>query len=286
MVPLSRRLTWILTLLMVISLAACQAVWDTAAAPYKRERRQAALLLSEPALPSLRALRAIGLNQRPALADLLWLKSIQYFGQGNPYGKYPSLGPIINTISQLDPQWSYPYEFGMIVLPFMDQTETAVTIGERAQTAIPNDGLLSFYLASVYHLNVKDYTKAAHYYAKAAEEPGGPLASKELAGVALSAASGSTTDREAALYFWKTVYENAKDEGERERAATWFAHMQIVYSLEITAEQFKNVRGRYPLNIEELKQQGFISEIPESPINRILILSPETGKIDFSQLRS
>jgi tetratricopeptide (TPR) repeat protein len=209
---------------------------------------------------------------------------VQYFGQGNPYGKYPSLGKIVDTITTLDPKFEYPYEFGMIVLPFMDQTDVAAKIGERAQQAIPGNGLLSFYLAGVYHINVKDYKKAADLYAKSAAE-GGPGAAKELAGVALASVNGTLSDRQAALAFWKTVFDNAKDDAERDRAANWYGHMQLVYALELAAEQFHKDKGHYPASLEELRDAKYIPGIPQSPIGRRLDLDPATGKIDFSHVQ-
>ncbi|HSI20555.1 MAG TPA: hypothetical protein VLA04_02490 [Verrucomicrobiae bacterium] len=282
----TRVTTWAIALLALTSLASAQGMSDTASAGYKKEKKKAAILLAEPALPSLTSLKALSINQRGAMADLLWLKSIQYFGQGNPYGQYPSLGAVVNTITELDPKFSYAYEFGMVVLPFMGQTPIAVTMGERAQTAIPNDGLLTFYLASVYHLNVKDYKKAGALYDKASREPGAPLASRELAGVALASVDDSLSDRLAAQAFWKAVFENAKDESEKERAARWYAHLEVVYDLEQFAEQYKQDKGAYPQNLEELKNAGYIAAVPESPIGRFLILNPETGRIDFSKSRS
>jgi tetratricopeptide (TPR) repeat protein len=227
----------------------------------------------------------LSLNQPQALADLLWLKNVQYFGQGNPYGKYPSLGKLLDTITTLDPKFSYPYEFGLIVLPFMDQTDSAIALGERAQRELPGNGLLTYYLATVYHLTVKDYGKAGALYQKASTETGAPGASRELAGVALSSQDDSLAERQAALVFWKTVYENARDEGERERAARWFAHMQLVIDIESAAIDYKKVTGRYPVSIDELVRYGSLPGTPTSPIGRMLHLSPETGKVDYGDAR-
>jgi tetratricopeptide (TPR) repeat protein len=230
-IKLSRSLTWFLCLLALGSVSALQSLWDESAEQYQSNIKLAAVQIAEPALPSVTALKALSIHQPSAIADLLWLKSIQYFGEGNPYGKYPSLGAILDTITQLDPKFEYPYEFGMTVLPFMEQTKAAVTIGERAQTALPNNGLLTFYLASVYHLNVKDYRRAGDLYAKAATEPGAPASSQELAGVAYSSSATSLSDREVALAFWKVAFDNAKDDAGKDLAGRWYAHMQIVYSL-------------------------------------------------------
>ncbi len=286
MVKVTRVVTWLLCIGALVSLATSQGAWDAAAAPYQAQVKKAALMLAEPALPSVPALKALSLNQNSAMADLIWLENIQYFGQGNPYGQYPAMGSLLNTITELDPKFNYPYQFGMIVLPFMSQASAAVELGERAQREIPNDGLLTFYLASVYHLNVKDYKRAGDLYLKASTQPGGPGASKELAGVAYASDSNSLADRQVALAFWKTALDNAKDDSERNVAANWYAHMQIVYALELAAKQYKTDKGTYPQNLTDLKDAGYISSIPKSPIGRLLILNAATGRINFSQVSS
>lgn len=285
MIKLTRLHYWILSILVVASLTATQATYDRVVQPFKDTTRTAILKNNQPLLPSIPTLRLLSLNNEPLLADLLWLQTIQYFGSGSPYGNYPALGPMANHITSLDPQFAYPYEFGMIVLPFMGQADAAEKLGLRAQQAIPNNGLLSYYLGTVYHLNIKDYKKAAEYYRLASTQPGAPAASEELSKVAESQINTSREDREAAKIFWRTAIEKARNDDELDRAVRWLAHMEIVQSLEIAAQQFKNEQGRYPANLQELVDAKKISSIPASPIHRLLILQ-EDGRINFDQLES
>jgi tetratricopeptide (TPR) repeat protein len=218
------------------------------------------------------------------MADIVWLQTIQYFGAGTPYGKYKSLGSLLDTITQLDPKFEYPYEFGLVVLPFMDQTDMAIKLGERAQKEIPNNGLLSYYLASDYHLYKKDYAKAAKYYQLASTQPGSPTAAKTLAATALGQVDNSIDDRLVAAEFWKTVFDSTSDPDRKELAARWYKQMQDIYAIEKAAIAYKAKTGSFPHTQTDLVQAGFIASEFVSPVGRELKLDPATGKVNFDNL--
>ena len=274
---------WFLSLLTVGALISCQAGYDLASQVFLSKTRTAILSNDQPLLPSVGILKLMSLNNEPLLADLIWLQTIQYFGSGNPYGMYPALGPMTDTVTQLDPQFSYPYEFGMVILPFMGRAEQAEKLGLRAQQYLPKEGLLTYYLASVYQLNIRDYKKAAYYYDLASTEPGSPTAASQLANVSRAQIHNSMEDREAAKVFWGTAIKNARNPDEKIRAENWLAQIEIVESLEIAATQFKNQNNRFPNSLQELVDGKFISSIPTSPIHRKLLLQSD-GTINFDQL--
>jgi tetratricopeptide (TPR) repeat protein len=276
------------TAIGIAAIAGLQTSYDNSSAAFKKAERKATLSLSEPLIPSIAALKALSLGDPQVVADMLWLQTIQYFGVGSAYSNYPALGPMLDSITQLDPKFEYPYELGTIVLPFMENTPKAIVLGERAQTSLRPDqlGFIDFYHASNYLLNVKDYEKAAFYYKKSASEPNHPGAAARLAGIAYSKLNHSLSDRQIAIDYWQTVEDNAKSDDEATQARSWKEHMQIVFGLEQISEIFKTKEGRYPLSVQELVDKKYIQTVPVSPVHRKLILSPSTGKVDFSQLEN
>lgn len=274
---------WLLSLLVIASLASLQALTDRASARTIAETRMAVFTNEQPLIPSLPILRLLSFNQEPLLADLLWLNMIQYFGSGSPYGTYPALGPFTERITDLDPRFASPYEFGQTVLPFMGQAETAERLGLKAREQLPENGFLTYLLATVYHLNIRDYKKAAEYYELAADLPGTPTAARQLAAVARRDEEQSQSrNREAAKIYWRDAIERARNDDELDRASRWLAHMEIVDSLEIAARQFKAKHNRFPATLEELKESGEISSVPTSPIYRKFVLEAD-GTINFEQ---
>ena len=283
--PNFQKTSGLLSILALICLALLQGFYDLSTTDRKKADRQFALEQSQPLIPSPQILHFLSLGDQPLVADFLWLDTIQYFGTSNPYAKFAALPRLLDTITQVDPKFAYPYQFGLIVLPFMGAADTAQILGERAQQEIPNDALLTFYLATVYQINLKDYKKAAEYYTKSASIPGAPGAAKELAGVSLAKVNEELNDRLVALAFWKTVYENAANEDEKERALNWYNHMNLVYNLETLIQNYKNTHGAFPTALDELVKANIISEIPLSPIERQLDYDPIAGKISFDRLR-
>lgn len=276
--------TILLTVIGIGIIAGNQYQYDRSAATFQAAQKKAITTLNQPLVPGLTALKLLSLGDRQLTADLLWLNTIQYFGSGDPYGSYAALGPMLDRITQLDPQFEYPYEFALVVLPYMGQTDTAIAIGERAQKELPGNGLLTYYLATDYHLNKKDYRKAAEYYRKAADQPDAPGAALRLAAVAQSNLGTSINDRQVAIAFWETVKERAQTDDDAKRAEDWVNHLQLVITLEQAAQTYHDRHGQYPQNFTDLQKDGLISETPVSPIGRKLVLNPQTGKVDYSQL--
>ena len=275
---------WTISLLTVGSLISLQAGFDHSVQAFNHATERAVYYQDKPLIPSAKILSLLSINNQPAVADLLWLQTIQYFGGGSAYGDFPSLGKMVETVTQLDPKFSYPYEFGLVALPFMKQVDTAERLGLQAQKEIPGNGLLTYYLASLYHLNLKDYKKAADLYALAATQVGAPQGSRLLAAIAANQVTDSPDDRKSAIAFWETVIQNAHTDEEHDRAVAWWKQMQIVYSLEITAQQFKNTEGRFPATLQELVDKGYRDSIPDSPVNRVLTIDPTTGRVNFDKL--
>jgi hypothetical protein len=275
---------WVMVISALAGIALTQAALDRVEAPLKQARRQAVLKLQEPRVPSTAALKFLSLGQQQLVANLLWLQMIQYFGTGNPYGKYPSMGALLDRITELDPKNDYPYEFAMVVLPYQDQVDTALAIGERAQRELPNTGLLTFLHATNYHLNKKDYRTASRLYEQAAQETGepkAPAASLNLAAVTRSQVDEQPSDRLAAIIFWQEASKSARDRNEGERYLRWADHMAMVYLMEEAAEGFKTNNGHYPADLTELMNSAELRVAVENPQHRELFALPRLAQDGF-----
>jgi len=281
---LNRFHYWFLSLLVLASLISVQANYDHYTGSFATDTQITIFKNSQPLIPSVKALQLLSLNDQPLMADIIWLQTIQYFGSNSPYANYPALGSMVNTVSELDPKFAYPDQFGMVVLPFIGQADTAEEVGLRAQQNIPDDGILTYYLATVYQLNIKDYKKAAYYYNLAATQPGTPTAAKSLAAISESQVHDSQQDLTAAKIFWQNAIETAENDYEKEQATRWLAQIEIVESLQIAASEYKSEYGHFPSSLQELVNTKFINAIPQSPIHRKLILEPD-GTINFDQLQ-
>lgn len=160
-------------------------------------------------LPSGKYLQPLSLGYQLMFADLLWIKTITYFGghfMGD--GEYPWLYHILSLIIDLDPRFDFPYYFGGVVLSLeAAQVENANKILVRGIEAYPDKWEYPFYIGFNHYYHRGDAALAAPYIEKAATLPGAPEFVKSLVGT-LYMKSGAD---ETALKFFREAYGNTKD---------------------------------------------------------------------------
>jgi hypothetical protein len=54
--------------------------------------------------------------------------------------------------------------------------------------------------------------------------------------------------------------------------------------LESAAQQYKTQFGQYPATLQDLVTHGILKEIPPSPVGRLNVIDPKTGKVSFDTL--
>lgn len=160
-------------------------------------------------LPSGEYLKPLALGFDQMLADLLWIKTINYFGGHFMTDKeYPWLYHILTLIIDLDPRFDFPYSFGGIVLSLeASQVDKANKILERGIEAYPEKWEFPFYIGFNYFYHQKDAGRAVPYIEKASSLPGSPAYLKSLTGSLYA----KTNKNEAALRFYREAYRNATD---------------------------------------------------------------------------
>ncbi|HIE64819.1 MAG: hypothetical protein ABGX83_07535 [Nitrospira sp.] len=195
----------LLIVFVVITLFFGQAQLQKKLAQFKPVEQESLLYL-----PSGKYLKLLVLGYDQVLADLLWIKTIDYFGDHYVTDKeYPWLHHILNLIIDLDPLFDFPYFFGGIVLSLeASQVDRANQILERGIEAYPEKWQFPFYIGFNYYYHQKDAEKAAPYIEKASSLPGSPAYLKSLAGGLYA----KINKNEAALRFYREAYRNATDE--------------------------------------------------------------------------
>src|SRR3989344_2303514 len=100
----------------------------------------------EPLILPYKALKIIDLGLDSAAAAYLWLGVVQNAG-ANPE-RMPGL---IATINKLDPRFSSPYAFAVLVFPDLNLTNEALAIGKRGIELADPDWRIPYYMATNYH---------------------------------------------------------------------------------------------------------------------------------------
>lgn len=213
------------------------------------------------------------------LADWYWLKLIQYYGGGDPQGKYRKLAELFNVVTELSPKYAAAYQTGLLILPGEGFIDESLKLGAKGQQNLPEKWEIPYYTGIVYHVYKKDFVAAAKKFDEAAALPGAPQTTKLFAAIYYNQAN----ERQTAYQIFKTVYETSDNEFAKERAKKYVEHLDVYFFLEDATKNFRSRFGRYPTTLDELVTRNVIKGIPPSPLNIPFTINSETGQISESK---
>ncbi len=168
-------------------------------------------------ISSGKALKRASLGFDGLLADLYWLRTIQYFGSksqqlngeinvGNVNDwKLNLLEPLINITTELDPNYVSAYRFGSLFLPDINP-DGAIKLAQRAIADNPTDWRLQQDLGFIFW-KLQRYSEAAAVYWQGSRLPDAPKWMAQMA--AIMRANGG--DRETAKQMFLRIYETTDD---------------------------------------------------------------------------
>jgi tetratricopeptide (TPR) repeat protein len=229
----------------------------------------------EPQPPSPTAAKLTSFGATEFLADWYWLKTIQYYGGGDPSGRYRKLAELFNLVTELSPKFTAAYQTGLLVLPGEGFVDEAIALGQKGQRNLPDRWEMPYYTGLVYHISKKDYASAAAEFEKAAALPGAPATTKLFAAIYYKEADS----RQTAYEIFKTIYETSDNDFAKERAKKYVEHLSIYFYLQDAVVKFQSQFHRYPQSLDELISRKIIEAIPPSPLNQTFTVDPTTGAI-------
>ncbi len=173
-------------------------------------------------LSSGETIKKMSLGFDGLLADIYWIRTVQYFGQkiiesdpaqvtSTSQIRMDMLAPYLNIVVTLDPHHIAAYRFGAIFLPERD-VGGAISLLERGIRENPGEWRLYQDVAYI-HWRMKDYEKAAEWYERGGEIEGARWWMRDMAGV-MRIQGGS---RETARKVY-TTYLESDDEKIRHQA--------------------------------------------------------------------
>jgi tetratricopeptide (TPR) repeat protein len=229
----------------------------------------------EPQPLSRSIVKAASLGAYEFMADYYWLQFIQYYGGGDPYGKYRKLPDLFNAITELSPRFSEAYKTGLIVMPGEGFVEEALALGKKGETNLPNSWEMPYYTGLVHHIYKKDYIAAAEHFKRAASLPNSPAITKLFVGIYYKEAS----QREMAYAIFKTVYETSPEGYVKERAGKYLNHLAGMFFLQDSVITFKERYNRFPFTLNELVEKKITDQIPISPLSIDYSYDPQSGLV-------
>lgn len=197
------------------------------------------------------------------MADIYWLRTVQYFGGQRAFGtekRFEVLEPLIDIAVTLDPRFEIAYRYGATFLsePWplgADQPEAGVRILERGATANPRSWFILQNLGFFIYFHLGDGKRAGEVLLEAAGLPGAPTWLEPLAADFI----GRAGDRETARKMWRHMYDQAEEGPLRRNARQHLEYLDaedMIDRLNERVELFRKLAGRNPATLAELAGAG------------------------------
>jgi hypothetical protein len=236
-------------------------------------------------LPSGKFLKGAALSFDEMLADLLWIKSLAYFGGHSLTDKdFFWLDHLIDIVTTLDPLFQYPYEFGGIILATeIKNAEKSNHLLEKGMKNVPKNHerywYLPFFAAFNHMYYLADNKMAAHYLEIASRFPQAPPYLPKLA-AKLYANAG---EPEMAIPFLEEIIQGTNNPELKEslqQRLNEIINYNNILLLDEAKKKFIGKFHRLPKTINELVETGTIITLPKDPRGGEYYISPYSDAIE------
>ena len=220
------------------------------------------------------------------LADVYWLRTVQYYGSQKAFeggSAYPLLAPLIDITVTLDPRMEIAYRYGAIFLSERPphgagRPEDGIALLERGAAAQPENWRLRQDLGFYTFLFLHDARKASQILEEAAELPGAPVWLRTLAADVVFRGGDRATSRR----MWQELQAQAEDVAMRNNAWAQLAVLDALDEadrLRVLVQKFAERTGRRPASLGELVTAGLLSRPPVDIFKVPFAYDPDTGEV-------
>lgn len=232
-------------------------------------------------LPSGKLIKQASLGMDAALASLLWVRAVIYFGSHYTTDKdYRWLAHTLDVATTLDPGFLRAYRIGGLLLSLeANHVDDSIKLLQKGIQHNPEDWSLRAAQGFNYFYFKDDPEKAAEYFHQAAELPGTPDHVQRLA-ARMYAQTGKV---DVAMDYLASLAEAAKDETVRQALVNRYKELVIEKQkalLEAALQQYGERHGERPQTLEALVSAGIIQQLPPDPHGGQYIINPETGRVE------
>ena len=183
------------------------------------------------------------LGFREAMADYLWFRFVQYYGdfaKGKNDFRYFDL--LIDGVTKLDPSFDEAYYFASLVYwSSYNDIPRAVNMLKRGILANPDKAKLRFQVGFIYYVIERDYLRAAHWFEMASRCSDATDKESRFAAFARHRAG----DDRVSLELWRNLYATTDSPQMKELAVTMIEKLTRM------------------LEIRKMYGEDFIGPIPE-----------------------
>jgi enoyl-CoA hydratase/carnithine racemase len=239
-------------------------------------------------LPDGKALRLASFGQRLTLADLYWLRLVQYVGERaiTEDTHWEALFPLADLVTDLDPRYGYAYQVaGSDLSGLAGRVEESDRILQKGMRNVPDRWSLPFLLAVNKFLYEGKFDEAAFYARRAAEVGGRPHLA--LLAANLSLVADREDEYRTAASFLEESIRQAETPDLRLQLKQRLAKVRTYETLSRVEKAIAAFRTRFiraPFALEELVFHGFLAALPADPAGGVLQYDPLSATVRSSAL--
>ncbi|HKB08514.1 MAG TPA: tetratricopeptide repeat protein [Candidatus Polarisedimenticolia bacterium] len=231
-------------------------------------------------LPSGKYLKVVALGFDGLLADVLYLWSIQYYGNYAIKDRYEYLERIYEqVITELDPHYLDPYFVGALIMTTEGRDpEMALRLLDKGVRANPDKWIVPFEAGFLCYNDLHDYQRAAAYFEKALAIPDVHPLVRRLHAEMFNRAG----DKRTSLGEWLEIYRTTDDPYVRNVAWNHAHDLKVdvdLADLRDAVSRFHAREGRPPRRLQEIVQAGLLPALPRDPEERDYSYDAETGQV-------
>ncbi len=217
--------------------------------------------------PSGVAVKALSMGFYAPLADLIWLRFIQYYGEHRMTdAKFELMYHILDILTTLNPYFIHAYTLGALMLTHdaKNPEQSKILLKKGIHSNIKN-WRLYFVYGFIHYVFLHKYQTAHRYFKIASTLPEATDMPKRWAAFTLYKKIG---DLKSSLALWIDLYNNCKNPEEKNIAEIYIKNIKMKLDLEFLnkkIEEFKNIYHFYPPTIKHLLTYNIIDSIPSEP---------------------
>ena len=276
------RVAIVVLVLLAAAVVALQAVEDRTRTTLLSEAQAGDFLY----IQSPEALKRASLSYSAVVADLYWIRAVQYYG-GTRLSKgaknYDLLYPLLDLTTSVDPLFDIAYRFGAIFLAEeypggAGRPDLAIALLQKGLRAQPGKWQFGQDIGFVYYWWVRDYATAAGWFNRAAEMPNAPEWLKPLAAVTLAQGGNRASSRT----LWTDIVRSAELDWVRRQGDFRLKQLDAMDGIDTVhgfVERYRDSVGALPTSWDEMIRARIIRDIPRDPTGVPFRLDPSTGEV-------
>jgi len=228
-------------------------------------------------VPDLKYLSLASATHKTFLSYLFFIRGILDLNEPFPVSidRMDYLLANFKAAGALEPALTRAYFFGGVVAARNQRDSLkAIAFLEEGSRQNPGNWKFPFWIGLNY-LELGDYSRAAEYYQKAARLPGSPSYIKTN----LTFFYYKSGEVSQGMSYLQSLILSLDDKKLIELIKFKLDWLQRLAGLEEKVRQYYELYGKYPQDLEELKAQGLISQIPADSFGQGFYLEKSLGSL-------